>query len=196
MKCQFKTGIDEKEFNLFVKNFPSASFMQTTNWAKVKTAWDHDFVGLYEGKKLVCTAMILKRNLFFGKKLFYIPRGFVIDYLNKDLLKEFVFELKEYAKKDGAISIKIDPFICFSEDNIQNIKKNKGIGTRKSFVNNTKEIVANLEELGFKHGGYKKEVNAYIQPRYTFAISLKDINEKTYDKEALRRTFPKILEII
>ena len=153
MKYQFKTGIDEKEFNLFVKNFSSASFMQTTNWAKVKTAWDHDFVGLYEGKKLVCTAMILKRNLFFGKKLFYIPRGFVIDYLNKDLLKEFVFELKKYSKKDGAISIKIDPFICFSEDNIQNIKKNKGIETRKSFVNNTKEIVANLEELGFKHGG-------------------------------------------
>lgn len=191
MKHQFKTGIEEKEFDDFVTSFPSTSFMQTTSWAKVKTAWEHDFVGMYSKEKLVCAAMILKRKLFLGKKLFYIPRGLVIDYKNKELLEEFVSELKKYAKENGAIDIKIDPFICFSEDNIQNIKKNKGLEVRKSFSKNTQEIVKNLSDLGFKHGGYKKEVNAYIQPRYTMAISLKDINEKYYEKEQLRRTFPK-----
>ncbi len=191
MKYQFKSGIDEKEFDSFVKSFPSTSFMQTTSWSKVKKAWEHDFVGMYNKDKLVCAAMILKRNLFLGKKLFYIPRGFVIDYKNRNLLQEFVTCLKSYAKKNGSIDIKIDPFICFSEDNIQNIKKNKGIEVRKSFTNNTKEIVDNLKEVGFIHGGFKKEVNAYIQPRYTMAISLKDKDGNFYEKEALRRTFPK-----
>lgn len=191
MKYQFKSGIAESEYDEFVRNFPSTSFMQTPSWSKVKSAWEHDFVGLYSKEKLICGAMILKRNLFLGKKLFYIPRGLVIDYKNKELLKEFVTSLKKYAKENGAIDIKIDPFICFSEDNIQNIKKNKGIETRKSFSKNTSEIVKNLEEFGFIHGGYKKEVNAYIQPRYTMAISLKNTNEQFYEKEELRRTFPK-----
>lgn len=191
MKYQFKSGIAESEYDEFVRNFPSTSFMQTPSWSKVKSAWEHDFVGLYSKEKLICGAMILKRKLFLGKKLFYIPRGLVIDYKNKELLKEFVTSLKKYAKENGAIDIKIDPFICFSEDNIQNIKKNKGIETRKSFSKNTSEIVKNLEEFGFIHGGYKKEVNAYIQPRYTMAISLKNTNEQFYEKEELRRTFPK-----
>ncbi len=191
MKYQFRSGIPENEYNEFVKNFPSTSFMQTPSWSKVKSAWEHDFVGLYSKEKLICGAMILKRNLFLGKKLFYIPRGFVIDYSNADVLKEFVSNLKIYARKNGAIDIKIDPFICFNEDNIQNIKKNKGIEVRKMFTMKTDFIVKELEELGFKHGGYKKEVNAYIQPRYTMAISLKDINGSPLDKEALRRSFPK-----
>lgn len=191
MKYVFKTSVDEKEFDDFVTNFPSTSFMQTTSWAKVKTAWEHDFVGMYSKEKLVCAAMILKRKLFLGKKLFYIPRGLVIDYKNKELLEEFVSELKKYARKNGAIDIKIDPFVCFNEDNIQNIKKNKGLEVRKSFSKNTQEIVKNLSDVGFKHGGYKKEVNAYIQPRYTMVIPLKDKDGNFYEKEALRRSFPK-----
>lgn len=191
MKYKFKSGISIKEYDAFVKEFPSTSFMQTSSWSSVKSAWTHDFIGMYEDEKIVCAAMILKRNLFLGKKLFYIPRGFVIDYKDKELLQEFVSNLKTYAKENGAVDIKIDPFICFNEDNIQNIKKNKGIEIRKVLTNDTKVIVDNLEELGFIHGGYKKEVNAYIQPRYTMAISLKDKDGNFFDKETLRRTFPK-----
>ena len=191
MALEFKTNINKDEFDKFVKTFPSTSFMQTSSGASVKSAWEHDLVGMYENNKLVCTTLILKRNLFLGKKLFYIPRGLVIDYKNKELLSAFVSNLKKYAKANGAIDIKIDPFICFNEDNIQNIKKNKGIEVRKSFTKDTEEIVNNLKSLGFVHGGYKKEVNAYIQPRYTMVISLKDNNDKLLDKETLRRSFPK-----
>lgn len=191
MKYQFKTGIDVNEYDAFVRNFPSTSFMQTPAWSLVKTAWEHDYVGLYEKNKLICGAMVLKRNLFLGKKLFYIPRGFVVNYNDKNVVKEFVSNLKAYALKDGAIDIKIDPFICFSEDNIQNIRKDKGIKIRKLFTSDTDKITKELEDLGFRHGGYKKEVNAYIQPRYTMVISLKDKDENLYEKEALRRTFPK-----
>ena len=191
MKYVFKDNIKKEDYDDFVKNFPSTTFMQTSSWSLVKTAWESSFVGLYDNEKLVCAAMILKRKLFLNKKLFYIPRGFVIDYKDKKLLESFTNHLKDYAKKNGGIDIKIDPFICFNEDNIQNIRKNKGIEVRKSFTKDTKEIVSNLEKVGFVHGGYKREVNAYIQPRYTMAISLKDKDENLYEKEALRRTFPK-----
>ena len=191
MKYTFKKNIDEKEFDNFVRNMNSTSFMQTSSWGYVKKNWEHDFVGMYDNTKLVATALVLKRKLFFNKKLLYIPRGFVIDYDNKKLLKEFVSSLKEYAKQNNCIDIKIDPYLCFSEDNIQNIKKNKGIKVNTYFLDNTTKIVKLLDELGFKHGGFKKEVNSYIQPRYTMAINLKDTDNKMYDKEELRYTFPK-----
>lgn len=191
MKYVFKDNIKKEDYDDFVKNFPSTTFMQTSSWSFVKTAWESSFVGMYDNEELVCVAMILKRKLFLNKKLFYIPRGFVIDYKDKKLLESFTNHLKDYAKKNGGIDIKIDPFICFSEDNIQNIRKNKGIEVRKSFTKDTKEIVSNLEKVGFVHGGYKREVKAYIQPRYTMVISLKDKDENLYEKEALRRTFPK-----
>lgn len=191
MKYQFKGNISKKEYDDFVISFSSTSFMQTSRWAKVKSAWENDFVGMYEKEKLVCAAMILKRNLFLGKKLFYVPRGFVIDYKNKELLSEFVLNLKKYAKKNNGIDIKIDPFICFNQENIETIKKGKQKDIRRPFVSDTNIIDGNLKELGFIHGGYKKEVNAYIQPRYTMAISLKDKDGNAFDKETLRRTFPK-----
>ena len=191
MNYEFKDNIDPAEYDKFVRNYSSSMFMQTSGWAKIKDAWDSSLVGMYHNKKLVCTALILKRKLIFNKKLFYIPRGFVIDYKDKDLLCAFVSSIKNYAKKNGAISIKIDPYICFSEDNIQNIKKNKDIKVRQVFTKDTNQIKTNLEELGFIHGGYKKEVNAYIQPRYTMAVALKDEQNNFYDKDSLRRTFPK-----
>lgn len=191
MKYVFKSGIDIKEYDDFVKGFPSTSFMQTSSWSKIKFAWQNDFVGMYHEEKLVCAAMILKRPLFLGKKLFYVPRGFVIDYKDRELLKEFTDNIVFYAKKNGAIDLKIDPFICFNEDSIQNIKKNKGIKIHKSFSEDTKIIDENLKSIGFIHGGFEKAVNAYIQPRYTMVIPLRDENGNFYEKEALRRTFPK-----
>ncbi len=191
MSLEFIVGVKKEEYDEFVSNFPSTSFMQQSSWANIKSAWEHELVGLKENKKLVATALILKRPLFLGKKLFYIPRGFVIDYTNKKVLKEFVNNIKKYAKENGAIDIKIDPFICFNQDNIQNIKKNKGVYSNDTFVKNTKDIVKNIEECGFVHGGFKKEVSAYIQPRYTMVIPLKNSDGKFYTKEELRMTFPK-----
>ena len=66
MKYQFKNNIDEKEYDTFVRNFPSTTFMQTSSWANVKNNWGKDFVGMYEGEKLVCAAMVLKRKLFLN----------------------------------------------------------------------------------------------------------------------------------
>ena len=191
MKYIFKTNIDKKEFDNFVENYPSTTFMQTTKWSQVKKSWNPDYVGLYEKDKLICTAMVLKRKLFLNKYLLYIPRGFVIDYTDKKLLNVFIDELKNYAKKNNVISIKIDPFICFSEDNIQKIKKKKEIESRNDFSKLSKEVHNNLLELGFKHEGYKKEVNAYIQPRYTMAIPLKSNEGKSYSEEELRMNMPK-----
>ena len=67
MKYVFKDNIDVKEYDDFVKNFPSTMFMQLSSWSLVKTSWESSFVGMYNDDKLVCVAMILKRKLFLNK---------------------------------------------------------------------------------------------------------------------------------
>lgn len=191
MKFTFKTNIDKKEYDNFVVDFPSTTFMQVSSWGDVKTSWKSDLVGLYCDDSLVAVAQILKRKLFLKKYLFYVPRGYVIDYTDKKILKEFTEHVRNYAKKNGAIVVKIDPYICFNEDNIQKIKKGKDVKTRGILTKDTKKIDENLKSLGYVHGGFNKKVNSYIQPRYTMAISLKDENGKEYTKEELRYTFPK-----
>ena len=37
--------------------------------------------------------------------MFYSPRGFLIDYNNFDLLKEFTIELKKFVKENGGIFV-------------------------------------------------------------------------------------------
>lgn len=192
MQYTFKTNIPLDEYTTFVQNHPSTSFMQMPQWATVKDfSWKGNRIGLYQDTTLVCSALVLERTVFLNYKILYIPRGFVIDYTNKDLLQTFVNEIKKYAKKEHALTVKIDPFICFHEDNIQNIKKKKDIPVRQCFTKDNAIIHQNLLDVGFVHAGYKKEVDAYIQPRYTMAIALKDFDGNPYTPDTLKKTFPK-----
>ena len=81
--------------SLFVlkKNF------QIQEWAnlKAKNGWVAHYVGLKDNKKIVAAALLLAKNVpIVKKKMFYSPRGFLIDYNNYELLKTFTKEIKKY----------------------------------------------------------------------------------------------------
>ena len=99
--------------------------------------------------------------------MFYSPRGFLIDYNNKELLKKFTEEIKKYAKTENAIFIKIDPFVEYQEhDNNGDIVKNGY---------NNKDAVENLKSLGYKFFGFNLMQDT-LQPRWMHVIETKDRN--------------------
>ena len=53
---------------------------------------------------------------------FYSPRGFTMDFNNKEVLTEFTKELKKYLKEENAIYFKIDPPIMYQEIDDEAIK--------------------------------------------------------------------------
>ena len=117
--------LTKKEFKKFADKHEQITFHQTEEWANLKAnnGWEAHYVGLMDDKKVVAGALLLAKNVpIVKKKMFYSPRGFLIDYKNYDLLKEFTEEIKKYAKEHGAIFIKIDPYLEHLEhDNEGNV---------------------------------------------------------------------------
>lgn len=161
--------LTKKEFKTFADKNPEITFHQTEEWANLKKVnnWDAHYIGLEDdNKKIIAGALLLSKTLpIIKKKMFYSPRGFLIDYNNKELLKKFTEEIKKYAKKENAIFIKIDPFVEYQEhDNNGDIVKNGY---------NNKDAVENLKSLGYKFFGFNLMQDT-LQPRWMHVIETKN----------------------
>ena len=180
--------ITEEEFKKFADKNPEITFYQTTSWAnlKKKNGWDAHYIGLEKDKKIMAGTLILAKTLpIIKKKMFYAPRGFLIDYNNKKLLEEFTKQIKEYAKKENAIFIKIDPYVEYKErDNNGEIVENG---------NDNSICVDNLKKIGYKHFGFNLMQDT-LQPRWMHVIEtenktlddiMKDMESKT--RQILRK---------
>ena len=176
------TTLSKEEFKKFADKHPQITFHQTEEWANLKkvNGWDSYYVGLKDKNKIVAGALLLSKTLpIIKKKMFYSPRGFLIDYNDKELLKKFTEELKVFAKKEKAIFIKIDPYVEYQErDNDGNIVEDGY---------NNKEAVENLKSLGYKFFGFNLMQDT-LQPRWMHVIEINGRNEEEVQKDMESKT--------
>ena len=157
-------NLSKEQYEEFVKNHQNNHFLQSYAWGEFSKQEKNlipNYIGLKDKDKLVATALLLEKKLPLGLCYFYAPRGFMIDYNDEKLLKEFTEAIKQYAKEKKAIFIKIDPAIIYnSEDTFG----------KKIIEENNKEIEL-LKKIGYKHLGFTKNFET-MQPRYTFRIDM------------------------
>ena len=157
--------ITKEEFKKFADNHPQITFHQTEEWANLKKTnnWIAHYVGLKnENGKIVAGAMILAKTIpIIKKKMFYSPRGFLIDYNDKKLLEEFTKEIKKYIKKEKGIFVKIDPNVEYQEHD------NNGKVVENGY--NNKQANKNLIDLGYKFFGFNLMQDT-LQPRWMHVI--------------------------
>ena len=166
-------NIDKTEYDNFVVSHPTKShFLQSESWgefAKVKKNLTPYYLGLVnEEDKLVAATLLLEKNLPLNLCYFYAPRGFVIDYNKKELVRIMTKKIVEFAKSKKAIFIKIDPDIVRKSYNYQN--------EENDINSNPDEIYQTLKSVGFRHKGYTKNFET-SQPRYTFRVNLEQTPE-------------------
>ena len=166
--------LTEKEFLDFSKNCPCTSFFQMPLWAEVKkeNGWDSYFVGLKDGKNVVAATLLLAKKIKLFKNMFYVPRGFLLDYQNLDLLEEFVKGLKEFLKDKNALFLKINPYVDYQ---MRTVDGEIVPDTRRD------DLMNKLKELGFVHNGFyiDQDKKTDLEPRW---ISVLDINDMTMDE--------------
>lgn len=185
----FKTNIDISEYNKFIVNYSMAPITQDYRWAYVKSDWDNTLCALYKDKKIVGCALLLIKKFPLGLKMIYVPKGFLTDYTNIEYIKEFTKGLKAYAKKIKAFIVKIDPLIAVNEDYYDTFIKKDTKESPKNYIVNKDLKIDNLKKCGWIHNGFKKNVGAYIQPRFNMAISLIDKDNNKLSENDLLNHF-------
>lgn len=169
-------NIEKEKFDDFVKNHKTKShFLQSLSWgefAKVKKNLTPYYLGLTtDDDEIVAATLLLEKKLPMNMCYFYAPRGFVVDYKNKELVRTITKKITEFAKSKKAIFVKIDPDLIKQSTNYQDITvQNKDY----------EEIFETLKSCGFKHQGFTKNFET-MQPRYTFRI---DLTQSLEDIEA------------
>lgn len=152
---EFITNSDPAEFTEFIRK-NNGNFLQTLEWAKVKNDWKNIFFVIKDKGHIVGAGSLLIRKLpVVGKYFMYCPRGPVMDFRNKELLKFFVENMKQLAAKYGAVMLKIDPDVHISQ----------------------KDIVDNLFKAGFSQKPLTLNFEG-IQPRFVSRLNIeKDLEE-------------------
>lgn len=124
--------MDSKVWNSLISKLPSPHFLQTYEWGQVKAkyGWNPIYLVWDNQGKLKeekdssdlstfdfhpsAAALILKRQILrngFAARLsiLYSPKGPLLDWNNEVLRNRVLNDLQSFAKKEGAIFLKIDP---------------------------------------------------------------------------------------
>ena len=195
---RFIKNLSEKEYRKFWQETDNNHFLQSYEWGKAQEKNRKQipyYVGLIDDEGNVqAAALLLKKEIPFNLCYFYSPRGYTMDFNNKEILSEFTKELKNFLKEEKAIYLKLDPPIMYQEVDTTGEKIKDG--------KNNYKIFNNFINLGYKHKGFNKLYEGN-QPRYTFRTyfnkynSLEDI-EKGFSKsftKPLKRSYNYDIEI-
>ncbi len=109
--------MSEEEFREFYNTSSQRTFLQTPEIGKLrqKAGWLVHYVGVKKEEKIVAATMMVSITRHFGKKEFYAPRGFLLDYQDKELLTFFTNEVKKYVKNNKGYQFRIDPYLIHVE---------------------------------------------------------------------------------
>ena len=121
--------MESQIWNSIIASLPGPHFLQTHEWAQVKSkygwkpiylVWDEQ--GKMKEERVIpsfvfpssAAALVLKRTIPLGGmsarfSIFYIPKGPLLDWQNKSLRDQVLNDLQSFARREGAIFLKMDP---------------------------------------------------------------------------------------
>lgn len=157
--------LTEKEYQEFYENYVDASFMQSIELSHLKEDYGSKvhLVGVKQNQKVIAASMILENSTVLNKKIFYAPRGLMVDYHNYELLSFFTKSLKKYLKKCGGFILTIDP------STIYRVRTSDGEIDPNNEAND--KAIDNLKKLGYKHYGFNLYLDAK-QARWAYRMPL------------------------
>lgn len=180
-----------EEFENFVKQNPLANHYQSSNYAILmsEAGYEYELIGFVdEYENIQAASLILFKKISMKIKYGYAPKGFILDYFNQSLLKEFTEALKEYYSQKKVVFIKINPEIAIAELDKKSYARTYNWNT---------EIRDYLKDCGY----IKLKDNLYFEsmfPRFNGILNLKEAKLENYQKNTrnkIKRSLNKGLEI-
>ena len=163
------------EFDDYAKTHPLGSYHQTSSYAMLASeqGFEYDLLGFVDDQgKIKAASLILYKKLGMFNRYGYAPKGFLIDYHDTELLKEFTKALKKYYYKKNFAFIKVNPEISVGTMDY----KNKIINYNQNHI-----LESTLRGLNFKKMESNKRFETKV-PIYNAIQVLKTTNLKTVNK--------------
>ena len=163
------------EFDDYAKTHPLGSYNQTSSYAMLASeqGFEYDLLGFVDDQgNIKAASLILYKKLGMFNRYGYAPKGFLIDYHDTELLKEFTKALKKYYYKKNFAFIKVNPEISVGTMDY----KNKIINYNQNHI-----LESTLRGLNFKKMESNKRFETKV-PIYNAIQVLKTTNLKTVNK--------------
>ena len=115
--------LEENESGHVFQSFDWGVFKKTQKW-KVRRIMLQDSAG----ENVAALSILEKKIPLAGFKIWYLPRGPVLDFQNKELVEEVADFLIDFARKNKVMAVKISPDVVLDESTkwIPELLKNKG----------------------------------------------------------------------
>lgn len=117
---------DKNEWEDFLSTHEEANFLQSWNWGEFHKALGKtiDRTGFYEKEKLAGVMQAVVEPARRGKYL-TVPGGPIINWHNKDLINAFVDQIKQIAKANSCVFVRVRPQLK-KDDFSKNLFKSLG----------------------------------------------------------------------
>ncbi len=165
--------LNEEQFKEYVKIHSKKNYFQTIEYANMQEKYNFKkiYVGLIDDDSNIVAGSLLLTNTLKGKYAYaYAPRGFLIDFFNKELLTIWTKELTKFLKKLKVVFVKVDPLILYKEWDKDN-----------NLIKSNAEIMPFLKSLGYIHLGFNKYFESN-NSRYNVILKTTNSIEDTYKK--------------
>jgi len=183
-------------WNSIISKLPNPHFLQTYEWGQVKAkygwqpiyvVWDgqgdmkvetdanrlSSFVFPPSAAALILKRQIIRNGFTARLSILYSPKGPLLDWTNEPLRDRVLNDLQSFAKKQGAIFLKMDPDVLLgtgvpvSEDNV--------------IDNNGQAVMSELKRMGWEYSSdqiqFKNTVLIDLNP--TKEVLLARMKQKT-----------------
>ena len=100
-----------RELYEFLQSNNKSHYLQSPEWARVKTNWKHEMLVVKNNEKIIGTmSVLLKKVPLFNSYMMYAPRGFICNSDNKEALQKLTEEVKKTEKKYNAFVFDLKDF--------------------------------------------------------------------------------------
>ena len=172
---KFLTDINNEKYTEFIKSHKHGNMMQSIEWSSIKNTWGAVRVAVSDDEdNIIAAAQVLTR-----KGLWYLPRGPILDYNNKELLGFFLTNFKKFAKTKQAKLVKLDIPIAVKDEKLANFKD-------VDLDRSNDELIKTFKSYGYNHKGFSLDMSSTIQPRFNTVTKLEKPVPDLFSKDTRR----------
>lgn len=187
-------------WNELISTLPTPHFLQTYEWGQVKAkygwtpyyaVWTEKQISVISDQSSVpdyclAAALILKKQILsqgFSARLsiLYSPKGPLLDWNNTSLRTRVLNDLQAFAKKQGAIFLKVDPDVVLARgvpDSEGEVRKDNGQAVRSELLG--RGWVYSSDQIQFRNtvlidlSASEEEMLTWMKPKTRYNIRLSE----------------------